>query len=415
MSQTRVRAAGVDAPSPARSLLRLTGPTFFPLAFISRLPFAMTVVGVLTIISSVRGSVADGGAVSAVAGIGTAIFGPMVGALADRFGQRPVLLVCVSVNVVSLVGFLLLTYSAASIFWVGAIGFVVGASTPQVASLSRSRLVSLVTANAHGLERRKILSLVMSYESVADESAFVIGPVLIGVIATALGAGAPLAIAAGVAAFFVVAFALHPSARRAEPTTVALVALERTRSLVRPRILVLSAGMFFVGAFFGPALTALTAFMRDQRLELATGIVYGGMSVGSVLIAILIAFAPESFSLRSRWIAFGALALLATMSLIVATSVAMVAVGLAVAGCGIGAVIVTLFTTAHQRTPAGRTTTVMTMLSSALIVGQALFTALGGFIAENGGAGIGFVLTAETAAAVVMTGLVSYAMEGWRA
>ncbi|MGW5236482.1 hypothetical protein ACWEQU_30370 [Streptomyces nodosus] len=48
-------------PSRIRSLLDLVGLGFFPLAFMSRLPFAMTVVGTLTLVSDVRGSVAAAG------------------------------------------------------------------------------------------------------------------------------------------------------------------------------------------------------------------------------------------------------------------------------------------------------------------------------------------------------------------
>ena len=41
---------------PSPSLLRLTGLPYFVIAFIARLPFAMMVVGVLTMVVTVRGS-----------------------------------------------------------------------------------------------------------------------------------------------------------------------------------------------------------------------------------------------------------------------------------------------------------------------------------------------------------------------
>ena len=52
------------APSPA-SLLRQTGAGYFPIALIARLPFAMMVVGVLTLVVAARDSIALGGATSA--------------------------------------------------------------------------------------------------------------------------------------------------------------------------------------------------------------------------------------------------------------------------------------------------------------------------------------------------------------
>jgi hypothetical protein len=294
---------------------------------------------------------------------------------------------------------------------VGFVGFLVGASAPQVAPLSRTRLATIVTRNSAGSLRRRALSLVMSYESVADESAFVVGPVVIGVVATTFGAGTPLAVAAFISAIFVVGFALHPTATRISLVTHHQTPAAAGRGVFVPRVLVLPLGMFLVGAFFGSILTALTVFMRDRGLESATGIIYGGMSIGAVVTAVAIIFAPTRFTLRFRWVCFGAIVLLSAASLVATSSVVLVTVGLATAGCGIGVVIVTLFSTANKRTPAGRTTTVMTMLSSALIVGQALFTGLGGYVAERAGSSFGFGLATLAVVLLVLTGVVSFAID----
>ncbi|ALE07963.1 hypothetical protein AL755_17865 [Arthrobacter sp. ERGS1:01] len=387
------------------------GPVYFPLAFISRLPFAMTVVGLLTFTASVRGSIAEAGLVSAIAGVGTAAVGPMVGSLADKYGQRRVLLSFSAANVAALVAFLFLGYAAAPLWAIGAVGFLIGASAPQVAAFSRTRLVSLVMKRTSGAHRVRMLSLVMSYESVADETAFVLGPVAVGLAATALGAGAPLAVAAAIAAVFVVWFALHPTGSPEEThddghAKADHAATEKT-SIFNPALLILPVGMFLVGAFFGSTLTALTVFMKDQGMELSTGIVYGGMSIGSVITAILIIFAPARFKLHARWLIFAALATAAGASLMAATTVATMSIGLAAAGAGIGVTIVTLFSIANERTPKGRTTTVMTMLASALIVGQALFTALGGTISETFGSRPGFALAASAALVLALLSLVS--------
>jgi hypothetical protein len=101
----------------------------------------------------------------------------------------------------------------------------------------------------------------------------------------------------------------------------------------------------------------------------------------------------------------------ASGAFVVASSVAVITVLLACAGCGVGGVIVTLFSTANRRTPAGRTTTVMTMLSCALVVGQALWTALGGGVSETHGSAAGFLMAAATAGALLLAGLASYAMD----
>ena len=82
----------MTSPAPAsRSLIHHTGYAYFPIAFVARLPFAMMTVGVLALVVAVRGSVALGGLTSAAVGVGVVVAGPILGDLADRFGQRRVL------------------------------------------------------------------------------------------------------------------------------------------------------------------------------------------------------------------------------------------------------------------------------------------------------------------------------------
>jgi predicted MFS family arabinose efflux permease len=151
--------------------------------------------------------------------------------------------------------------------------------------------------------------------------------------------------------------------------------------------------------------------MRRQGLEFSAGIVQGRMSIGPVLAAIAIVFVPPAFTERSRWLCFGVLTLLTALLLAIASSVLMVIAGLVGAGFGIGAVIVTFFTTANQRTPPGRTTTTVTVLTRALTVGHGLFTALGGFTSEQKGSGAEFTLVATTALEIPVTGLINYVMD----
>ena len=52
----------------------------------------------------------------------------------------------------------------------------------------------------------------MAYESAADEVIFIVGPVLVGVLATLFDPTAPVLLAAALSALAVSAFAVHPSA-----------------------------------------------------------------------------------------------------------------------------------------------------------------------------------------------------------
>ena len=125
-------------------LVRSAGSSYFPLAFVARLPFAMMVVGVLTLVVAERGSVTLGGLNSAAAGLGTALAGPLLGAAVDRFGQRRVLVPVGLVNATLLGAFLFVVAGIAPDLAVLALSVLIGASAPQVGPLSRTRLVAII-------------------------------------------------------------------------------------------------------------------------------------------------------------------------------------------------------------------------------------------------------------------------------
>src|SRR6185312_16152640 len=165
-------------------------------AFVGRLPFAMTVVGVLTLVATVRDSYTQAGLTSAFVGIGSAVCGPFLGALADRLGQRPVLLVSAVLNAAALLVITALVYGDVALPAVLAAAFFVGASSPQLSPMSRTRLVAILTRTLPTERHSRAIAGTMSYESMADELIFVFGPVLVGVLAFVVGPWSPLVIAA---------------------------------------------------------------------------------------------------------------------------------------------------------------------------------------------------------------------------
>ncbi|MDZ8276748.1 MFS transporter [Microbacterium aquimaris] len=374
------------AQKPA-SLIRQTGAGYFPIALIARLPFAMMVVGVLTLVVAARDSIALGGATSALTGLGTALIGPLLGAAADKFGQRPVLLIAGLVNSGLLALMAWLAFSPAPNSTLLVIAFLIGASTPQVAPLSRSRLVGIITRVYPRPRAAKVLNGTMAYESAADEMAFVFGPVVVGVLATTLSPTAPVIGAAVLAVVFVTAFALHPTAKAAPTGDEVPVAPAPVRDLFRFGVLVTVIGTFGMGLFFGTALTALTAFMGERGAPEQAGLVYGAMGLGSAILALSVALFPARFTLTARWITFGVILTVGAITLPFVTSVPAMVLALLVIGTGIGPALVTMYTLAAGRSPRARSSTVMTMMGSGVIVGQSGASALVGALAEVSGAG----------------------------
>ena len=395
--------------SPASpSLLSLAGLPYFVIAFIARLPFAMMVVGVLTVVVSARGSLSLGGLTSAAVGLGTAIIGPLLGAAADRFGQRPVLTGLAVLNSALLALFVFVVHSDAGESLLLLSAFAVGATAPQVAPMSRSRLVTLIDDRMPAERRPKTTSATMSYESAADEMVFVLGPFLVGILASLIAPWAPLALASGLILVFVGAFALHPTGRHVSAARHADgSAPSKVSELFRPALLVVVLGIFGVGLFFGATLTSLTSFMADRGDAEAAGLLYGVMGIGSALLALGVASLPPRFSLRARWIAFSSILVLGAILVVFARSEGMMILALAVLGVGVGPTLVTLYSFGAARSPLGRSATVMTMLGSGIVVGQALASAVTGEIAEHVGTNAALWMPLAAALLVFAAGVVN--------
>ena len=394
--------------SSTPTLLNLAGLPYFIIAFIARLPFAMMVVGVLTVVVTVRGSLSLGGATSAAVGVGSALVGPLLGAAADRYGQRTVLSLSAVLNAASLAVFTAVAYSTLAQPLLLAVAFLIGATAPQVSPMSRSRLVTIIDERMPVARRPRTTSATMSYESAADETVFVFGPFLVGVFASLIAPWAPLVIASALTLIFVGAFALHPTGKHVSISRQGgAAAPSRASELFRPALLVVVFGIFGVGLLFGTTLTALTSFMADRDAAEQAGLLYGVMGIGSAILALGIAWLPPRFSLPARWLTFGSILLIGAVLFALATDVTTMIWALALLGTGVGPTIVTQYSLAAARSPLGRSATVMTMLGSGIIVGQAAAAALTGALAELFGTGTVMMLPLISAVIVIVAGIIN--------
>ncbi|MBO1737519.1 MFS transporter [Leifsonia sp. TF02-11] len=398
------------------TLVRAAGFSYFPVALLARLPYAMMVVGVLTLVVSARGELSLGGLTSAMVGVGTAIFGPLIGAAADRVGQRGVVLAAGIANSVALLAMAWVAFSSSPDFVVLIVAFVIGATAPQVSPMSRSRLVGIIANRLPGDRHAAVLNGTMAYESAADEIVFVFGPFIVGLLATTLNPAAPIIGAAVLTVVFVSAFALHRSGA-GRPTTDGGLPVQQApaRELFRPGLVAVTVGVLGMGLFFGSMLTALTSFLSDFGHPEQAGLVYGVMGVGSAALALGVAWFPLRFSLRWRWLTFAGLLAASTLALPFATTVSGVILVLLVAGFGVGPTLVTQYSFGAERSPIGRSATVMTILGSAVIVGQSASSALVGALAQSAGTHVAMYAPLVSALIVLLAGVANTVITGRRA
>ncbi|PJJ74012.1 putative MFS family arabinose efflux permease [Sediminihabitans luteus] len=395
-----------DAPA-ARTRLQayaqlpdLAGRAFLPIAFVARLPFSMTTIGTLLLVTGTTGSLGTAGLATGAAALGTAVGGPLQGTLADRLGQRRVLLTIVPAQALAVVALVLAATGGAPTAVLLAAAALVGGLAAQVGPLARSRWMGLTRG------RPDATSAAMGYESTADEIGFVLGPALVGVLATALSPAAAMLTAAALSLTFGLAFALHPTASAVPAPTGTRGSLPS----LALRVAVPAAGMLALGAFFGGTQTAVTSFMEDAGAPGSAGIVYAVLGAGSAVTALCVVALPARWGARSRWVVCAAgLSLAASLVLAAGTlggTGALVA-SLLVAGLFVGPVLVTAFSMGGSLAPDGQGATAMTLLASANVVGVALGSTVGGHLAQAAGTGHAFVVPVVAALALLAVGLSS--------
>lgn len=374
-------------------LRRVTGLWFFVVAFAARLPFAMNIVGLLTLVTVARGSIAEAGLVSAAFGIATGVGGPLVGAIADRRGQRGVMIAVTIAHAALLVGIVLSVYGDVPFWAIFVQTLLAGATIPPIAAFARARWIALLEDDSRRGGRG--VSTALGYESMVEEITFVGGPVLVGVLATLISPAAPLLIAAGVLLVFGVAFAVHPTVRVVHPGAHHTDAvLAPRRALVSLAVLLPVAGMLFVGSFFGSTLASLTAVMDAEGFGESSGLIYGVMGATSAVAAITVGKLPSSFSLRARWVIGAAVMFAAGLVLWASPTLPTIIIVFVIVGVAVGATLVTIFTIGAQVAPTGRLATTMAMFSSAITIGQGVTVATVGAVAEASGPGTVFASVA---------------------
>jgi MFS family permease len=377
----------VSALNAYARLFRLAGPAYVVVAFLGRLPMAMAQLGALLLVSTATGTYGLGGLAAGALAVANAIGAPVAGGLADRFGQRPVVLVQSLVGAASLAALTVLAQQDAGGAALVAVSAVTGLAMPQVGPLARVRWRPITAGT--GAEQRRLVDAAFSYEGAVDEASFAIGPALVGVVAVALSPAGSLVTAAALLAVFGTAFALHPTARR----TATGPHVRPTGRLLTPAFAVLIVAQSAVGVLFGATQTGTTVLATQAGQPGLAGLVHAVLGVGSAAAGIGTAFIPARIGHERRvLVAAAAMVALAWPLLLVGTLPALTA-AVAVLGFAIAPYMIGVFSLGERVVPAGRTGAAMTALASATGVGYALGSSVAGRLADLSGHRAAFAVT----------------------
>ncbi|MFG2799494.1 MFS transporter [Streptomyces pseudovenezuelae] len=367
-------------------LLRTRGAwTFLLPGFAARQPFAMLTLSLVLLVQHTTGSYGAAGAVAAVTGVSMALFAPYSGRLADRHGQRAVLIPGVLVHTLAGLSLTALALTHAPLWALFVAAVPTGASVPQIGPMVRARW-------GVKLQDSPLMTTAAAFESVTDELTFVFGPLLATALCTAVHPAAGLLTEASLTLLGGLLFAAQKST---QPTVAAAdghARVEHTSALRVPGVRVLIVTFLGIGAVFGGMQVSLAAFSESIGEPGLNGVLYGVFAAGNMISGLVCgAVAWKVAPQRRLLVGYGALALTAS-GLWAAHSVLVLAgLGLLVGMC-IAPTLITGYTLVEDLVPAGARTEAFTWLTGAVALGQAAAVTIAGQLEDRFWGGAGFLV-----------------------
>lgn len=382
-----------------RRLLDLAGPAYLVVAFLGRLPLAMSQMGTLLLVAGETGSYGTGGLAAGTVAVANAVGAPVAGATADRIGQRPVVLVQSLFSAAGLLALVVLvTSSTPGTAAVVGVAALAGVAIPQVGPLARVRWRPLTQRS--GTDQPRLVDAAFSYEGAADEASFVLGPALVGSIAALMNPGGALIVAAALLAVFGSWFGVHPSAELARRARRA--AGPAAGSLITPALGVLVLAQFLIGVVFGSTQTGTTALATAAGEPGAAGLLHSLLGVGSVIAGLSVAALPSWLTYERRMVLFAAALLVLSTPLLAAGSIAALIPMVLALGFAVAPYMITAFTLGERSVGHGRVGAALTLLASTTGLGYATGAALAGRLADAGGAQLAYAVTVAAAGASLL-------------
>src|SRR3954451_16521214 len=357
---------------------------FWGTGLVARLPISMAGLGGVFLVHAGTGSYGVAGSVSAVYMFATAAMAIAQGRLIDTLGQRLVLNVA-SVAVGGATGVLIASVQAD---WPMVTSYlaaaVAGGTLPSVGSAVRARWTHVLTAPAD-------LQTAYALEAVVDEAVYILGPIIVTVLATAIDPVVGLATAAVLGSLGSLAFAVQrrtePPARPHDHTTGARPPMPwRT---VLPLATVCAA----LGILFGAAEVTTVAFADEQGHKSYAGALLALWALGSLLAGGVTGainwHRGPSFRLR-----VGALGMAAAMApLYFVGSIPVMGVLLLIGGVAIAPTMIATMSLTQASVPPARLTEGMGIMQTGVIAGVAPGAALGGLVVDGHGASVPYLVS----------------------
>ncbi|NMM83909.1 ABC transporter permease [Rhodococcus sp. SRB_17] len=356
-----------------REIFAAPGSVAFSAAgFIARLPIAMIGIGIVTMISQLRGDYALAGALAAVFALSCAVIAPAVSRAVDRFGQRAVLPLAAGVSALS-IGTLLLAVRFEGPVWLLFALVVPAGATPTIGAMVRARWVAIYAGQPQ-------MRTAFAFESVVDELCFVVGPVVsVGLSISLFPEAGPL-----VGLILLVVGTLLLVAQRSTEPKIHPRRPGRGRSvLANPAMWILIVVMVMLGTIFGVIDVGAIAFTKEENSPGSATVLLALFAGASGLVGLIFGSMHPRRSLRGQLMIASAAVTILSVPLLLVGNVAALAGAYVLAGATIAPTLIIATALVEQIVPPEKLTEGMTLTVTGLGVGVAFGSALAGQLIDR--------------------------------
>jgi MFS family permease len=372
---------------PYREIFSVPGAWRFSAAgVIGRMPMSMFGLGTVLLISASTGKYGIAGAVSAVGSLGYAIISPRVARLVDRRGQRRVLLPLVAIFVLATVALILSVELHGPVWAYFLAGAMAGSTMPALGTMVRARWSVLLAGSPQ-------LHAAFSFESVADELCFIIGPAAVTLLATevysASGVGVAAVLCLAGTLWFVAQRGTEPAVKPASATRVA-----RPRGRAAAALPVLVPIYLFLGMMFISIDLSTVDFAQRSGHKPLAGLILGVYAFGSATGGLWYGSRHWRSPLANRFALTLCLTVTGVCTFWLMPNLLVLTCVIYLCGMTIAPTLIAGFSLLEEQAVAERKTEAMAWLSSGIGVGVACGASVVGFLLDAHGYHWGYLFAA---------------------
>ncbi|MGG0302571.1 MFS transporter [Bacillus albus] len=363
-----------------REIFSAPGTKGFSLAgFIARMPISMMGIGIVTMLSQLRGDYWLAGAVAATFTLSSALLAPHISRMADQLGQSRILLPTTGISVFFTILLLLCTKYEAP-YWTLFLSALCAGCMPNMSAMVRARWTKLYRGSHK-------LHTAFSFESVVDEICFIIGPVLsVSLSVMFFPEAGPLLssvfLTIGVCLFTMQKSTeppVHPHDIRNNGTVFKIGSL---------RVLVFT--LIAIGTIFGTIDVVSVAFAEQQGNTVAASFVLSVYAIGSCLAGLIFGTLKLRTPPYNQFLIAVTLSMITMLPLFFVNTITWLVVIVFFAGLSVAPTMIITMGLVEKIVPESKITEGMTWAITGLGIGVSLGSAIAGLVIDNFGARAGF-------------------------